>query len=143
MRLSFYSGLLFAVLLAEDDWAANAIRMTNDNAYDVQDFAQTDALAEAGTESQFFNQIMRVFNRNKKKKPNAPKSCPKPNQTVLKAMIKKEAEKRIKQQKTATKKQDNKLGKKFKDKLAKIKKNKKDAEEAAKNMPYVPPPVII
>ena len=79
MRLSFYSGLLFAVLLAENEWAANAIRMTNDNAYDVQDLAQTDAMAEADTESQFFHQIMRVFNRNKKKKPNAPKSCPKPN----------------------------------------------------------------
>ena len=55
MRLSFYSGLLFAVLLAENEWAANAIRMTNDNAYSVQDLAQTDAMAEADTESQFFH----------------------------------------------------------------------------------------
>ena len=55
MRLSFYSGLLFAVLLAEDQWAANAIRMTTDNAYAVQDLAQTDAMAEADTESQFFH----------------------------------------------------------------------------------------
>ena len=143
MRLSFYSGLLFAVLLAEDEWAANAIRMTTDDAYGVQDLAQTDATAEADTESQFFHQIQRVFGRSKKKKPNAPSNCPKPNQTVMKEMIKKEAEKRIKQQKSAAKKQDNKLGKKFKDKLAKIKKNKKDAEEAARNMPYVPPPVIV
>ena len=55
MRLSFYSGLLFAVLLAEDEWAANAIRMTNDDVNDVQDFAQTDAMAEAETDSEFFH----------------------------------------------------------------------------------------
>ena len=56
MRLSFYSGLLFAVLLAEDEWAAaNAIRMTTDDISDVQDFAQTDAMAEAETDSEFFH----------------------------------------------------------------------------------------
>ena len=55
MRLSFYSGLLFAALLAEDEWAANAIRMTNDSAFSVQDLAQTDAMAEADIESQFFH----------------------------------------------------------------------------------------
>ena len=55
MRLSFYSGLLFAILLAEDEWAANAIRMTTDYANGTQDLAQTDATVEADTESQFFH----------------------------------------------------------------------------------------